>query len=74
MPLQASDVAIGCDVHCVSDISPIGVEGKYTPISGGDDKISVNLSYDDLTFTYSEGSKGTWNPQTHVYDGVMAPH
>lgn len=52
----------------------IGVNGEYTPISGGDDKISVNLSYDDLTFTYSEGSKGTWNPQTHVYDGVMPPH
>lgn len=71
MPLSVS--AASTTIEDASSTT-IGVNGEYTPISGGDDKISVNLLYDDLTFTYSEGSKGTWNPQTHVYDDVIAPH
>ena len=29
MPLRASDVALGSDVHCVSDVSPRGEVGKH---------------------------------------------
>ena len=29
LPLRASDVAYGSDVHCVSDVSPYGEVGKF---------------------------------------------
>jgi len=29
LPLRASDVAFGSDVHCVSDVSPRGEVGKH---------------------------------------------
>ena len=29
LPLRASDVAFGSDVHCVSDVSPCGKVGKH---------------------------------------------
>ena len=29
LPLRASDVAFGSDVHCVSDVSPYGEVGKH---------------------------------------------
>ncbi|MBR2952388.1 MAG: hypothetical protein IKC43_05375, partial [Clostridia bacterium] len=29
LPLRASDVAFGSDVHCVSDVSPCGEVGKH---------------------------------------------
>ena len=29
LPLRASDVAFGSDVHCVSDVTPNGVVGKH---------------------------------------------
>ena len=29
LPLRASDVAFGSDVHCVSDVTPDGVVGKH---------------------------------------------
>ncbi len=29
LPLRARDVAVGSDVHCVSDVSPCGEVGKH---------------------------------------------
>ena len=29
LPLRASDVAFGSDVHCVNDVTPDGVVGKH---------------------------------------------
>ena len=29
LPLRARDVALGSDVHCVSDVTPNGVVGKH---------------------------------------------
>ena len=40
MPLRASDVAFGSDVHCVSDVSPYGEVGKHHPLQ------TLNLCYD----------------------------
>lgn len=51
----------------------IGVSGKYESIQGGADKISVNISWEDMKFTYSEGYIGDWNEDTHQYDNYIAP-
>ena len=33
-------------------------------------EISVEIAWDDMSFTYTAPSKGTWNPETHQYDNV----
>ena len=36
------------------------------------DVISVDIAWEPMEFTYSEKSDGTWNPETHRYEGVTA--
>ena len=48
----------------------IGVNGI---INEGDDNeavISVDILWDSMNFTYTDGSAGTWNPDTHAYEGA----
>ena len=33
---------------------------------------SVNIVWGDLSFTYDAGVQGTWNAETHQYDGAVA--
>ena len=39
-------------------------------IIGTGPEISVEIAWDDMSFTYTAPSKGTWNPETHQYDNV----
>ena len=49
----------------------ITVNGTYTPgVAAVDEKISVDITWDAMDFTYSAPSEGTWNPATHTYDGA----
>lgn len=48
----------------------IAVNGTYSAGGTAETKISVVVSWDAMTFTYTEGSQGTWNPETHSYDGT----
>ena len=50
----------------------ITVNGTYTPGTAADDKISVDIVWDAMDFTYTAASQGTWNPATHAYDGATA--
>lgn len=50
----------------------IEICGYYTPATGGADKISVDIAWDNMEFTYDAGNKGTWNSETHTYDNVKA--
>lgn len=45
----------------------IEVNGKYIAGSNGGTIIAVDVTWDDMTFTYTDGDK-TWNPDTHEYD------
>lgn len=47
----------------------IDVQGQYVSSQTAEKIISVDVSWDDMTFTYSGGSQGTWNPQNHTYTG-----
>ena len=50
----------------------ITVNGTYTPGTAADEKISVDIVWEAMNFTYTAPSQGTWNPATHVYEGATA--
>lgn len=48
------------------------VKGTYVPGSGTATVYSVDIAWGSLEFTYTDASKGTWNPENHSYDGALA--
>ena len=48
------------------------VTGVYQAGTAADEKISVDIVWDAMDFTYTAPSQGTWNPATHAYDGATA--
>ena len=50
----------------------ITINGTYHAGSDATEVISVDLLWDEMSFTYTEASKGTWNPETHTYSGTSA--
>ena len=55
-----------------SSPTDITVNGTYTPGTTADEKISVDIVWEAMDFTYTAPSQGTWNPATHAYDGATA--
>ena len=55
-----------------SSPTEITVNGTYTPGTAADEKISVDIVWEAMDFTYTAPSQGTWNPATHAYDGATA--
>lgn len=45
----------------------ITVAGAYKAAVDADEKISVDITWDNMTFTYDAGSKGSWDKNTHSY-------
>ena len=50
----------------------ITVNGSFVSGTAADEKISVDIVWDAMDFTYTGASQGTWNPATHAYDGATA--
>ena len=48
----------------------ITVNGTYTPGTAADEKISVDIVWEAMNFTYTAPSQGTWNPAAHAYEGA----
>ena len=55
-----------------TDVREIIVTGVYQSGTAADEKISVDLVWEAMNFTYTAASQGTWNPVTHIYDGATA--
>ena len=51
----------------VGSQDPIDVTAKYNDGVTTPDVYSVDLKWDDMTFTYNESGTRTWNPDTHTY-------
>ena len=45
----------------------INVKGTYTGAQGAGDKISVDVAWEGMEFTYHEGAAGEWLPSEHKY-------
>ena len=50
----------------------ITVNGSFVSGTAADEKISVDVAWDAMDFTYTAPSQGTWNPATHAYEGATA--
>ena len=55
-----------------SSPTDITVNGTFVSGTASDEKISVDIVWDAMDFTYTAASQGTWNPATHAYDGATA--
>lgn len=53
-----------------TDVREITVTGVYQAGTTADEKISVDIVWDAMDFTYTAPSQGTWNPTTHAYEGA----
>ena len=53
-----------------TDVREITVTGVYQAGTTADEKISVDIVWDAMDFTYTAPSQGTWNPATHTYEGA----
>ncbi len=48
------------------------VKGTYVQGTYSDVIYSVDVAWGSMEFTYTDASRGTWNPVTHVYDDAIA--
>ena len=51
----------------VGSQDPIDVTAKYNDGVTEPAVYSVDLAWEDMTFTYNESGTRTWNPDTHTY-------
>ena len=70
MTLSLSTTALAAgnvDGAVVGSQEPIDVTAKYNDSATDPIVYSVDLKWDDMTFTYNEFGTRTWDPDTHTY-------
>ena len=50
----------------------ISLQGIYEPLEEGETVYSISIVWEDMEYTYSEGARGSWNPETHTYNNSVA--
>ena len=50
----------------------INVTGTFNAGGAAATKVSVNITWDEMSFTYTGASQGEWNPNDHAYTGSTA--
>ena len=53
-----------------SSPTDITVNGTFVSGTAAGEKISVDIVWEAMDFTYTAASQGTWNPVTHTYEGA----
>ena len=53
-----------------TQVREITVTGVYQAGTTAGEKISVDIVWDAMDFTYTAPSQGTWNPANHTYEGA----
>ena len=69
MTLSLSTTALAAEVNGagVGSQNPIDVTAKYNDSTADPIVYSVDLTWEDMTFTYNESGTRTWDPDTHTY-------
>lgn len=73
MPVMATGVTENTNKETVTGngtTKDITVNGEFIPMTPAEEVVSVDVKWDDMTFTYKENSKEIWNPQTHQYENA----
>lgn len=63
-----SESTLALEINYPADIIVNGIYQEGTPSA---DVISVDILWDSMDFIYTSTSKGTWNPETHKYEGSV---
>ena len=75
MTLSLSTTALAAgnvDGAGVGSQDPIDVTAKYNDGAKEPTVYSVDLTWEDMTFTYNESGTRTWNPDTHTYTNTTS--
>ena len=72
LALSLSVTAFAAETNEGSSPTDITVNGTFVSGTASDEKISVDIVWESMDFTYTGASQGTWNPATHAYDGATA--
>ena len=69
MTLSLSTTALAAEVNGagVGPQDPIDVTAKFNDGATEPTVYSVDLTWEDMTFTYNESGTRTWDPDTHTY-------
>lgn len=70
VPAFAEDANINANNGTAS----VTVNGTYNAGSTAQERISVDVSWGSMSFTYNDTVEGTWNDDTHLFDGAVAAH
>lgn len=66
----AGVMAVGMSIPAMAAEFNATVKGSYSGEAGADTVIAYSYSdIKEFNFTYSAGNKGTWNSETHEYEG-----
>ena len=72
MALSLSVTAFAAETNEGSSPTDITVNGTFVSGTAADEKISVDIVWEAMDFTYTAPSQGTWDPATHAYEGATA--
>ena len=70
LALSLSVTAFAAETNEGSSPTDITVNGTFVSGTASDEKISVDIVWESMDFTYTGASQGTWNPVTHTYEGA----
>ena len=65
--MSMSAAAFAVEARFDEDMS-IPVSGTYQEGASAAEVVYVDVTWDDMDFTYTAPSKGDWNPKTHAYE------
>ena len=66
--------AFAADISADNGTANVTVNGAYNAGSSAAEVISVDVSWGSMSFTYNDTVEGTWNDETHKFDGAVAAH
>ncbi len=71
MLASVSVTAFAAETNNGTQDTEITVNGSFVSGTAGSSVISVDIAWEDMDFTYTGASQGTWNPVTHAYEGAI---
>ena len=67
MVMSLSVTAFAYETNNGSEATTINVKGTFKTAGAAGEKISVDVAWEGMEFTYTEGSAGEWLPGEHKY-------